>query len=79
MDKQESKKEKVRLNLSIPSDVDQQLRELADHHGLTISGTVSMIMQQYFDQQKLIQRTEQIPKWFEELAKIREHEKMTTE
>jgi len=78
MDKQELKKDRVRLNLSIPKDVDQQLRDLADHHGLTISGTVSMIMQQYFDQQKLIQRTEQIPKWFEELAKIREHENKTT-
>ena len=63
--------EKARLNLMIPEEINEKMREMAKDYGMTLSGLVAMIMKQYFDQQELLKRSEQVPKWLEQIASIK--------
>lgn len=62
--------EKVRLNLTVPGDLNDQVREMAKQYGMTVSGLISMIVKQYFDQQAMLKRSEQVPEWLRQIAEI---------
>lgn len=64
--------EKSRLNLMVPKEISDKMRDMAKEYGMTLSGVVSMIAKQYFDQQALLKRSEEFPdlvKYIKEMAK----------
>lgn len=53
--------EKVRINIMIPQPVNELLESHCKEYGLSKGGAVAMILQQFFQQQDVINRTKDLP------------------
>lgn len=54
--------EKMRLNVTIPAEVVEQVDKLAKQYGATRSVMMTFMMKQYLDQQAVVELSKQIPK-----------------
>lgn len=59
----------------IPEQLDQEIGEYAKRHGVSKSGSITLILKQYLDQQKLLSKTDEIPEWLKQLAEISRNQK----
>lgn len=71
--------EKKRLNLMVPDEIDEKMREMAKNYGMTLSGIVAMILKQYFDQQEALKRSAEIPDIMKAMKELVDKTHGTTE
>lgn len=62
--------DKARLNATIPHRINDMLIEYANEYGLSKSGAVAIILQQYFEQREIIQRSKEWLPLVEQLEKL---------
>jgi len=54
----------------IPKDLNDEIATYAVKYGISKSGAITMIVKQYLEQQKIMEKAEQVPVWIRQLQEI---------